>query len=230
MKELDITELAASREAASYGENLTQNQIDRYASRFAVLGRELRPLESVEDLSLVDGNGNPSGKVAPRWLCHLLMLRHRAVHVMITTDIGSTKCAVLQLRAAIKAEYPLHLDMSASGHVRADQIEDSSVAAYRELREELGLSAYDLNYRLRLIASYPDTDVKPDEYLYNIEYRDLFIGHIEPHTLIDHLILDTREVAGTTLVPLESLNELLDGNVAIADALRSSGPRYVDTL
>jgi isopentenyldiphosphate isomerase len=221
-----MVDLVETRQMARHGDKLDQDKINELAVRFADLGRRLRPQETLEDLALVDAAGRSNGKVAPRWLCHLLMLRHRAVHVLLTTELGSRRCAVLQLRSPTKSEFPLRFDLSAAGHVRSEQIGDIRGAAYAELLEELGLHRDDLEADLRIAASYYDENTDPADYLYNAEFKDLYLGRIEHRRLSERLVLDPDEVAGVAFIPKENLAAFLLDGPAVADALRSSGRRY----
>jgi isopentenyl-diphosphate delta-isomerase type 1 len=65
---------------------------------------------------------------------HAQNLRHRAVHIFVFNTAGDV---LLQLRSATKDKFPNCWDSSCSGHVDAG--EDYDTAAWRELREELGL-------------------------------------------------------------------------------------------
>jgi 16S rRNA (adenine1518-N6/adenine1519-N6)-dimethyltransferase len=73
---------------------------------------------------------------APRAEVHGNNLRHRAVHILIFNQLGEL---FLQKRSRWKDRHPCLWDSSAAGHVDAG--EDYDVAAGRELREELGVSA-----------------------------------------------------------------------------------------
>lgn len=65
---------------------------------------------------------------------HRLMLRHRAVHVLVFNSRGDV---FLQKRSMTKDTHPGVWDSSSSGHV--DSGEEYDACAVRELREEIGL-------------------------------------------------------------------------------------------
>ena len=72
---------------------------------------------------------------APRSVVHAQKRLHRAVHIFVFNSQGEL---LLQMRAALKDEYPLRYTSSASGHLSAGETYEA--AAPRELHEELGLS------------------------------------------------------------------------------------------
>ena len=87
-----------------------------------------------EIFDVVDRRDRVIGQ-ASRHVVHTGGLRHRAVHVLIFNDRGEL---LVQKRAMTKDTAPGCFDSSASGHLGAG--EDYTVAAVREVREELGLS------------------------------------------------------------------------------------------
>ena len=87
-----------------------------------------------ELLDVVDAENHPVSKM-PRKQIHDNELRHRAVHIFVTTKKGDL---ILQKRSHLKDRFPNVWDSSASGHVDAG--ESFEEAALRELEEELGIS------------------------------------------------------------------------------------------
>ena len=71
---------------------------------------------------------------APRSVVHAQKLLHRAVHIFVFNSRGEL---LLQMRSALKDEFPLCYTSSASGHLSAGETYEA--AAPRELQEELGL-------------------------------------------------------------------------------------------
>jgi 16S rRNA (adenine1518-N6/adenine1519-N6)-dimethyltransferase len=76
---------------------------------------------------------------------HAQKLLHRAVHIFVLNSRGEL---LLQMRSALKDEYPLCYTSSASGHLSAGETYEA--AAPRELHEELGLST-----PLEWLAKFP---------------------------------------------------------------------------
>ena len=73
---------------------------------------------------------------SPRSVVHANRWVHRAVHIFVFNSRGEL---LIHRRSAIKDEAPLKYTSSASGHLSAG--EDYAIAAIRELKEELGLTA-----------------------------------------------------------------------------------------
>ena len=78
-------------------------------------------------------DGETTGVVAPRWLCHLMGLCHRTVHLVLRTP---QDWLALQVRGR-HVDWPGRLDLSVTGHVRAGL--SWQQAMQREAAEELGL-------------------------------------------------------------------------------------------
>ena len=90
---------------------------------------------SEEWFDIVDEHDRVVG-AAPRSEVHARSLRHRAVHVLVFNRAGDV---FLQKRSMHKDTAPGAWDSSASGHVnRGEEYDD---CAFRELREEIGLTA-----------------------------------------------------------------------------------------
>jgi len=92
-----------------------------------------------ELLEIVDTNGNPLG-IAPRSSMHgNPSLLHKVVHVLVFNSAGEL---LLQKRSMSKDVAPGKWDTSVGGHV--SPAEDQSLAAHREMKEELGVDTDDL--------------------------------------------------------------------------------------
>lgn len=87
-----------------------------------------------EAFDLVNSAGDPTGVAAPRWLCHLLGLCHRTVHLALRMPRG---LLVLQMRSARVRNWPGTLDLAVTGHVRAGLTWQDALQL--EAAEELGL-------------------------------------------------------------------------------------------
>lgn len=218
------------RRSASGGDHCDQ-------TRIAEILRELEPHRTVlqadekdELLSLVDSLGRPRPITAPRWLCHILGLRHRAVHVAIRWDSpGLGPSFVFQVRSWSKFEYPGHIDLSATGHVQLVDSVETSLAAMRELQEELGLTSADLTSTgLELVFGYENVDTLPQRHFLNVEWRDVYIGTIRTDALGSFAFPDS-EVIGIFLCPLRNARDLLaQSHLPLAGSLRDSLPRLLN--
>jgi len=83
-------------------------------------------------------------KQVNRNIAHKNHLLHRSVHIIL---VNNEKKVLLQLRAKTKWQYPNYWTSSVAGHVRAG--ETPVRAAYREMKEELGIKT-----KLRFIGRF----------------------------------------------------------------------------
>jgi len=104
---------------------------------------------------------------------HRLMLRHRAVHVLVFNSRGDV---FLQKRSMTKDTHPGVWDSSSSGHV--DSGEDYDACAVRELREEIGLELHRAPERLFKIAACEQTGME-FVWVYRCESEGPFELHSE---------------------------------------------------
>jgi ribonuclease BN (tRNA processing enzyme) len=213
------------------GDTITdQAQIEEIRSRRAPRREELRPGEKAEDFELVDATGTMRGLTAPRWLCHLLGLRHRSAHVLLTSPhAGLGRVYLFQIRSWTKSDSPGHIDISAAGHVvQSASVEASALA---ELNEELGVSACHLEGGgLRDLGGYEHRDSKPEKNFFNCEWRQVFAGHLTPEAF-SILHFADGEVAGLYLCPEAQVVKLLELEMLpMASALRQSLPRCLRAL
>lgn len=111
--------------------SLTQPEVDALAARWEAVIRP-RP-KHYEPFDLVTGDDTLTGVIAPRWLCHLLGLCHRTVHLVLRTP---QNWLALQVRGR-RVDWPGLLDLSVTGHVRAGL--SWQQALQQEAAEELGL-------------------------------------------------------------------------------------------
>lgn len=116
---------------AGGGEHLTQPQVADLIERWQPVVQP-RPKHH-EPFDLVTCEGATTGVVAPRWLCHLMGLCHRTVHLVLRTP---QDWLALQVRGR-HVDWPGRLDLSVTGHVRAGL--SWQEAMRREAAEELGL-------------------------------------------------------------------------------------------
>ena len=115
-----------------------------------------------ECFPVVDDSDRIMGS-APRAKVHGDNLLHRSVHVLVFDHNGDV---FLQKRSRLKDQNPGVWDSSAAGHVLAG--EDYDLAAQRELREELGITA-----ALDRVAKLPPSERTGQEFvwLYRTRYR-----------------------------------------------------------
>ncbi len=128
---LALQRLAADMAWADGGASLTQAHIDDLAGRWQPI---VQPLpKHHEPFDLVTCDGETTGVVAPRWLCHLMGLCHRTVHLVLRTP---QDWLALQMRGR-HVDWPGRLDLAVTGHVRAGLSWQQAMQC--EAAEELGL-------------------------------------------------------------------------------------------
>lgn len=86
-----------------------------------------------EIFDILDENGEPSGKTAPRSYVHKHGIYHSTAHIWLVKD----GMVLLQRRSEDKDSFPGRLDISSAGHISAG--EEPLFSAVRELSEELGI-------------------------------------------------------------------------------------------
>ena len=190
--------------------------------------------EKRETFTLVHATGKSAGVASPRWLAHLVGLRHRAVHVAFRTEAG---LIALQRRSSLSDHWPGALDMSVAGHVPQNyQGHDLSYeqGAWKEIEEELGLSEKEAQTTLvggKLLAvgepyfSF-DLDPRRNPPFYNSETRQIYVATLTGAGLSKIHFAD-GEVEGLTFVSPETAWALL-AREDIASGMRYSLPRVLE--
>lgn len=88
----------------------------------------------MEKTEILDENGHKTGKIMTMLAAHKQGLWHRSVHVWFINKKGEL---LLQLRSPKKKVWPNAWDISAAGHIDANQT--SQEAATTEVKEEMGV-------------------------------------------------------------------------------------------
>jgi 16S rRNA (adenine1518-N6/adenine1519-N6)-dimethyltransferase len=145
-----------------------------------------------EVFDVVDEHDRVTGQ-APRSEVHRRGLLHRAVHVFVFNSRGEL---LVQMRSALKDEFPLHWTSSASGHLGAG--ETYAEAAPRELSEEVGLSA-----DLEFVAKFPASTELANEH--TVLYRA---------TSDQMPAIDASEIERIAWIGLHELGGMLDRDPA----------------
>ena len=214
------------RRGLRHGDQATQEEIEALHEEWEKDREVLRPREGDERFDLVDRTGKPTGVTAPRWLCHLLGLRHRCAHVLIiwrSPNLGDV--FLLQVRHWERPDSPGHLDISVGGHVKSPATPQAT--AYVEMREELNISTYLVHFGGYVIDN---DDVRPEKHFFNAEWRDVYVGEIST-TGLEGVRFSDEEVVGLYLCPRAQAPQLLQQeHVPIASALEYSLPFILRTL
>ncbi|MBD3289732.1 hypothetical protein GF337_13075 [candidate division KSB1 bacterium] len=221
-----LERLRALRLNLHYGDDATQEQLDRIQEELEGDRKMLRPKEKEEMFTIVDANGVLTDMKAPRWMCHLLNLRHKVSHILLKWQSpGLGEVFVLQVRSWDKVDYPGHLDISVGGHVNNASNDDSLQTAYIEMEEELGIGQSDLiGNKLEFKKGYVNYDKREDENYYNAEWRDVYVGEIGTGAF-EKIHFKDDEVVGIYLCPQsEAYNLLKQKIIPFGNALERSLP------
>ena len=158
-----------------------------------------------------------------RWLCHLIGVRHRAVHLFIDHP-QLDDYTLVQLRGLGKAESPGCFDLPAAGHISGLGLTTDTLL--EELEEELGLDRNDL-VDLEPIGCYEYQGVKDGPGIHNVEFRTVFRSRLKASRLEGIRFVD-GEVAAICLFTMRELKALLGTfPEMVASGLRASFPIYL---
>ena len=221
-RSVSVQDLAALRLALAGGDGVDQEEIDAIGARWGAQREVLRPGEKDEELCLVDAAGRPNALTAPRWLCHVLGLRHCCAHVLLwwrSPLMG--RVFVFQVRSWSKATSAGEVDISVGGHVAAGA--NAKDTAYREMEEELGLERAHLrDGRLAYCTGYENRE-EADAH-WDVEWREVYIGEIGAEVL-ENMHFKDGEVVGLYLCPEAQAQNLIDQKtIPIASGLEHSLP------
>ncbi len=194
------------------------------------------PLDKKETFTLVHPTGKSAGVSSPRWLCHLLGLRHKAVHIAFRTETG---LLALQRRSYSTTDWPDMLDMAVAGHVPQNfQGHDLSyeAGAWKEIEEELGLVEKEASQTLVEGKLTPigdpyfsmDLDPRANPPFYNAEARQVYVATLNGVGL-SKLRFPDGEVSGLLFVTPETAWDLL-AREQVASGLRYSLPRVLEWI
>lgn len=89
-----------------------------------------------EKIRVYDQKGNPKG-IATRQAVHEKGYWHETFHCWLAGRQGDRDVVYLQLRSKAKKDFPGLFDITAAGHLLADETVEDGI---REVREELGVS------------------------------------------------------------------------------------------
>lgn len=153
----------------------------------------------MEQLDILDENGQPTGEVKDKDAAHRDGSWHRSVHVWFVNDRGEL---LIQKRAATKENHPNMWDIPSAGHCSAG--EHSIKAALRETKEELGLAISP--EQLELLGTIKQMSVSNGGAYVNNEIDDVYLVTMEVDPT--SLVLQVEEVAEVKTIPFEDLEKL----------------------
>lgn len=153
-----------------------------------------------EQLKIFDDDRNPIG-VATREEVHRFGYWHETFHCWFTHKEEGTDYIYLQLRSQTKRDYPNLLDITAAGHLLADETVQDGV---REIKEEVGI---DVSFEELLPLGIIDYCVITDDFI-DKELAHSFLYKSEK-SFEDFTLQD--EVAGIVRVEFNHFVELWFG-------------------
>ncbi|CAG9623710.1 NUDIX hydrolase [Sutcliffiella rhizosphaerae] len=141
--------------------------------------------------------------VATRDEVHAKGLWHETFHCWILTKIDGKDYLYFQLRSKEKQDYPELLDITAAGHLMAqEKVEDG----IREMEEEIGINVAIDELTYLGIIPYEK------ELLGFIDREHAHVFLLERTIPFDHFTLQPEEVSGVFLVGLEDFLDLWANN------------------
>lgn len=168
-----------------------------------------------EILTTFDEQGNITG-TAPRDEVHRHGLWHETFHCWFVRQADNGLMIYLQLRSRHKRDYAGLLDITAAGHLLADETEEDGV---REVQEELGLElAFDELKSLGIIPYQMDTAGFMDR-----ERANVFV--YENNYALSDFSLQQEEVAGIVQARFAEFRSFIAG---ASSTLHVQGFRVTD--
>ena len=214
------------------GDGLSQESLDELVSEWE--SKVAVAPNQKERFALANKDGTTTGVLGPRWVFHLFGLRHRAIHIGLSTPSG---LIILQQRSPTLTDWANALDMAVAGHV--PQNSDGSdmdflKAAWKEMHEEVGIAEKEAKELLVEKKLTPigtpylsfDQDVHRNPPFTNAEVRQIYAATLSEKGLAKLQFTD-NEVGGLLMVTLETAWNLLLRD-DIASGLRFSLPHYLD--
>ena len=160
---------------ALMGDALSQKWLDMALKEF----QTEYPVKESDDemILLLDAKGEFNGLKAPRWLCHLLGLRHGTVHIILWSATNEPRM-LFQVRSKMKKDFPSHLELSVTGHGGVER--DWIASAYREMQEEIGISKNDLCGNLIFVGSNLLIYNEEERFFHDREYTRIYTQRLKP--------------------------------------------------
>ncbi|MFS0639258.1 NUDIX domain-containing protein, partial [Mesobacillus foraminis] len=139
-----------------------------------------------EQLKIFDEYRNQMG-VATREEVHRLGYWHEAFHCWFISKEQGIDYIYLQLRSKNKKDYPNLLDITAAGHLLANETVQDGI---REIKEEIGV---DISFHELIPLGIIDYSVKRDDFI-DKETANVFL--YKSQKSFDDFTLQEEEVAG----------------------------------
>lgn len=150
----------------------------------------------MEQIDIVDINGELTGSCVDRAIVHALGLWHRTVHVWMHNVSGDL---LLQKRSDTKDTHPGLWDISSAGHLSAG--DNCIQGAVREVQEELGLSIYpEKLLPLFILKQHWES---PDKTIIENEIKHVYLYDLPVD--MNEIKVDAAEVSGVRFLTVEEL-------------------------
>lgn len=163
----------------------------------------------MENLRIFDENGKGLG-TASREEVHKKGYWHETFHCWMVSRREGQDFIHLQLRSPLKKDFPSLFDITAAGHLLADETVEDGI---REVEEELGLTvAFEELIPLGIIKD----QIHLEDFLDN-ERCHTFLYRLDENP-DPRFELQKEEVAGMAAVELEAFVELCLGKTAYSEA------------
>lgn len=130
---------------------------------------------------------------------------HETFQCWFLQEVAGRHYILFQLRAPQKKDFPNQLDITAAGHLLANETPQDGV---REIHEELGLELS--------LADLVPAGVVPDPFL-QPHFQDREFCHLSFYLLpgsVTDLVLQREEVAGIAYIELNDCERLLHGEIS----------------
>ncbi|WP_127529872.1 NUDIX hydrolase [Paenibacillus kobensis] len=170
-----------------------------------------------ERLKIFDDNGNEIG-VATREEVHRIGHWHEAFHCWFLSREGGKGYIYLQLRSKLKKDYPNLLDITAAGHLLANE---KVLDGVREIHEEIGIDVP--IQELLPLGTIKYCVTKPGFTDKELAHVYLYIGE----NILGKAVLQKEEVSGIVRAEFQSFCQLWLG---LIDRIRVEGYEIIDDI
>lgn len=154
-----------------------------------------------ELITILDSEGNFTGKIKLKSYAHSMGLFHATVHIWFYTIDGMI---LIQQRGKNKDTYPLLWDVSVAGHIAAG--EETELSAIREVKEEIGITV--TGDSLEKIGVFKSVQ-KHNKNLIDCEFHHTFLCELKMP--FENLQKQESEIAALHLIPLTQFSKEISG-------------------
>jgi isopentenyldiphosphate isomerase len=162
----------------------------------------------VEVVKTFDGNHIRTGEME-RQIVHREGVWHETFHCWFVAEIGGIPCVLVQLRSPTKKNYPNFLDITAAGHLEA---QESPMDGIREIKEELGVDVDP--GRLVFLGIKHDIQDEPNG-IRNREFSHVFLYRDDRP--LTRYKLQEDEVSALVAIPISTGLEVVFGKKSFAE-------------